>query len=149
MNREQPTEERLRCIDVHELLPQREPFVMVSRLLHYDPRLTVCETDIAADNLFLRDGALSESGLLEVIAQTCACRIGYINKYILRRGVQTGYLGAVKRMHIDKLPVAGSRIRTTIEVIEEVFGTMLSSAKIECEESVIAEAEIKMTVNDG
>ena len=43
------TEEFLRQIDVHELLPQQEPFVMIGRLTHFDEVRTVSETTIAAD----------------------------------------------------------------------------------------------------
>ena len=38
------TEEFLRQIDVHELLPQQEPFVMIGRLTYFDEVRTVAET---------------------------------------------------------------------------------------------------------
>ena len=44
----QPTEEFLRSIDVHELLPQQEPFVMISRLTQFDMLRTVTETGSGA-----------------------------------------------------------------------------------------------------
>ena len=50
------TEEFLRQIDVHELLPQQEPFVMIGRLTHFDEVRTVAETTIAADNIFVDNG---------------------------------------------------------------------------------------------
>ena len=49
---QQPDEAFLRDIDIHELLPQQEPFVMVSRLVHFDGVRTICEMDIQADNIF-------------------------------------------------------------------------------------------------
>ena len=59
------TEEFLRQIDVHELLPQQEPFVMIGRLTHFDEVRTVSETTIAADNIFVDNGFFSASGLIE------------------------------------------------------------------------------------
>ena len=63
-----PDEAFLRSIDIHELLPQQEPFVMVSRLVHFDAVRTICEMDIKADNIFVEDGCFSASGMIENIA---------------------------------------------------------------------------------
>ncbi|MFC2773441.1 MAG: pseudouridylate synthase, partial [Segatella oris] len=38
---ENPSETDLRAIDVHELLPQQEPFVMIGSLVYFDKTLTV------------------------------------------------------------------------------------------------------------
>ena len=80
-------EQSLRGIDVHELLPQQEPFVMVGCLTHVDEVRTISETLIRPDNLFVEDGRFSASGLVENIAQTCAARIGFVNKYVNSKGV--------------------------------------------------------------
>ena len=37
------SEERLRKIDVHELLPQQEPFIMIGSLVHFDKLLIITE----------------------------------------------------------------------------------------------------------
>ena len=82
---ENPTEQDLRQIDIHELLPQQEPFVMIGTLIHFNHTCTVTETEIKSDNIFVDNGCFSASGLMENIAQTCAARIGYVNKYILKK----------------------------------------------------------------
>ena len=38
---ENPSEDALRSIDVHELLPQQEPFVMIGTLVHFDRKLKI------------------------------------------------------------------------------------------------------------
>ena len=75
-------------IDIHELLPQREPFVMVGRLVYFDNEKTVVQTEVKEDNIFVENGVFTVSGIIENIAQTCAARIGYVNKYILKKGIQ-------------------------------------------------------------
>ena len=60
----QPTESFLRGIDIHTLLPQQEPFVMVERLVHYDAENTMTLTTICPDNIFAIDGVLSAEGLI-------------------------------------------------------------------------------------
>ena len=41
----------LRSIDIHELLPQQEPFVMIGCLTHFDMIRTVTETKIQENNI--------------------------------------------------------------------------------------------------
>ena len=79
-------------ISVSEILPQREPFLFVDRLVHYDERETVTEFRIAADHLLVADGYLTAPGILENMAQSSAARIGYLCKYVLHVPVRIGYI---------------------------------------------------------
>lgn len=146
---ENPTEENLRQIDIHELLPQQEPFVMIDTLVHFDRTLTVTETTIKADNIFVENGCFSASGLMENIAQTCAARIGYVNKYILKKGIQIGFIGAVRNFEIVELPKVGNLITTYVDVKEEVFGMTLAEAHVECNGKTLVTTEMKIAVKEG
>ena len=141
-----PTEASLRNIDIHEVLPQQEPFVMISRIVLLDAVRTICETDIHPDNIFVEDGCFSASGLIENIAQTCAARIGYINKYMLKKAVQIGVVGAIRKMEIFDLPKVGQQISTIVEVKEEVFGMTLASAQVLQGDQILASTEMKIAV---
>ncbi len=145
---ENPSEEYLRQIDVHELLPQQEPFVMIGTLTHFDRSLTVAETTIGEDNIFVDNGCFSASGLVENIAQTCAARIGYVNRYILKKGVQLGFIGAVRDFVVHALPSVGSTIVTYVFVKEEIFGMTLAEAKIMCNDSILVTTEMKIAVRE-
>lgn len=145
----QPTEAFLRQIDIHELLPQQEPFVMVGTLIHFDQVRTVTETIITKDNLFVEEGKMSASGLIENIAQTCAARIGYVNKYILKKGIQIGFIGAIRNMEVIELPQVGDLIMTIVDVQEEVFGMTLAYATITCGGKTLVNTEIKIAVKEG
>lgn len=134
-------------IDIHELLPQQEPFVMVGRLVHYDSELTVTETEIDQENIFTEDGVFTQSGVIENIAQTCAARIGYINKYILKKGIQLGFIGSIRNMVIHRCPKAGETIRTEMRTIEDIFGMMLVSARVSAGDETIAETEMKIALS--
>ncbi len=149
LDAETPTEQELRQIDIHELLPQQEPFVMIDTLVHFDRFLTVTETTVKTDNIFVENGFFSASGLMENIAQTCAARIGYVNKYILKKGIQLGFIGAVRNFEIVKLPKVGEVITTHVEVKEEVFGMTLAEAYIKCQGKTIVTTEMKIAVKEG
>lgn len=145
---ENPSEQDLRQIDVHELLPQQEPFVMIGTLIHFDRSLTVTETIVNDCNIFVDNGRLSASGLMENIAQTCAARIGYVNKYILKKGVQLGFIGAVRDFVVHALPSVGSKIVTYVSVKEEIFGMTLAEAKIICDDKILVTTEMKIAVRE-
>lgn len=140
------TEEQLRAIDIHELLPQQEPFVMIGCLTQIDEVRTVTETVISPQNIFVDDGQFSASGLIENIAQSCAARIGFVNKYILHNGIQIGVIGAVKNFLVVSLPKAGQTINTTVDTVSEVFGMTLAKATVTCEGEVLATTDIKIGV---
>lgn len=143
------TEESLRNIDIHELLPQQEPFVMVGKLTAFDEKRTVTETFIKEDNIFVCDGVFSAPGLVENIAQTCAARIGYVNKYILNKGIQLGFIGAIRNLEITGCPKVGDTITTCVMVIDDVLGMTLANAVVTCNGETLATTEIKIAVKEA
>ena len=135
------TEAFLRSIDIHTILPQQEPFVMVGKLVHFELRTSTTETVIREDNF-------TPCGIMENMAQTCASRIGFYNKYILEKEVQIGYIGAIRDFVNPGKARAGSQITTTVDVVDEVFGMTLASATVKCQEEVIATAQIVLAVKN-
>lgn len=121
---------------------------MVGRLTHFDEKTIETETTIASDNLFVEDGCFTAAGLMENIAQTCAARLGYINKYILKRGIQIGFIGAIRNLSIEGLPSVGDIITTTVEIVEEVFGMTLANARVTCGGKTLASTQMKIAVKD-
>jgi len=85
---------------------------------------------------------------MENIAQTCASRIGFYNKYILLKEVQIGYIGAIRDYEIFGKAEVGSLLTTTVDVLEEVFGMTLATATVRCDGRVIATAQVKLAVNN-
>lgn len=135
-------------IDIHELLPQQEPFVMIGKLTHFDMEKTVTETVITESNIFTENGVFTASGVIENIAQTCAARIGYVNKYILKKGIQLGFIGAIRNLQLHRCPIVGETIKTTILTIEEIFGMTLVKATVCVGDEVIAESEMKIALSE-
>lgn len=131
-------------IDIHNILLQREPMLLVDRLIHFDDRFTITETSIREGGIFIENGALSAAGMMENIAQTCAARIGYINRYILKKNLKTGYIGAINSYDVLDLPRVGTTITTTAEKIEEALGILLVRAEVKVANKIYAKAEVKM-----
>lgn len=136
-------------IDIRELLPQQEPFIMVGNLRFFSMEKTITGLTVTDSNIFVDDGKFTPAGLIENIAQTCATRIGYINKYILKKGIQIGFIGAIRGLSIYRLPKTGETIETTIETLEEVFGMTLVKAYVKAGDEILAESEMKIAVSDA
>ncbi|MBR5107533.1 MAG: pseudouridylate synthase [Bacteroidales bacterium] len=135
-------------ISISEILPQREPFVFVDRLVHYDERETVTAFTVTADHLLVDDGQLTAAGILENMAQSSAARIGYQCKYILHVPVRIGYIGAIKKFRVHRLPAVGETLTTTILFREDVFGISLVDAFVRIGEDLIAEASLKTALGE-
>jgi 3-hydroxymyristoyl/3-hydroxydecanoyl-(acyl carrier protein) dehydratase len=140
----------LKQLDILELLPQRPPFIMVDRLTYYDPIVAKTVFTLREDNLFCTNGRMEEAGLLEVIAQACAARMGYKEKTDEQRDgvIKIGYIGMIKKMDIFRTPLVGEQLETTVSFTEEIFSTSLVETKIEVGDEVIATCEMKIFLTD-
>lgn len=134
-------------VDILELIPQRPPFIMVDKLLHFDRIVTTSEFAVREDNIFIEGDELQAEGLVENIAQTCAARIGYVN-LMNKESVRLGFIGAVRNLTILGTPKIGETIETTITVKEEIFQMTLVDAEIRLNGTVIVNAEMKIALSD-
>ena len=132
-------------VDVHTLLPQQEPFVMIDRLVHYDPVRTVTSLEVRADNIFVDNGHLSVAGINENIAQTCAARMGYISRSSGER-VRIGVIGAITGFSVSRTPLTGEVLTTMIDVVQEVFQVTLVHATVRVGDELIAETDLKIAL---
>jgi len=117
---------------------------MVDHLVDYSETQTTCELTIRKDNVFCENGELAAAGLIEHIAQTCAARLGYYNKYVLKVGVRLGFIGEVKDLEIVRLPREGETLNTTIVVMQEIFDVTLVNAEVRVGTEVIATTRLKI-----
>lgn len=121
---------------------------MVDQLTHFDEVITRTHLKVAADNIFVENNELTESGVIENIAQTCAARMGYINKYLCADEVKIGFIGSIKDLIFEKLPKVDDSLKTTIEVVSEIFAITLVNAKVEVDDQLIASCEMKISITD-
>jgi predicted hotdog family 3-hydroxylacyl-ACP dehydratase len=135
-------------IAIGGILPQREPFVFVDRLERYDDREAVTSFTVPAEHLLVEDGYLTASGILENMAQSSAARIGYQCKYILHVPVRIGFIGAIRKFRVHRLPAVGETLTTTILLREDVFGISLADAVVRVGEEIIAEASLKTALGE-
>ena len=144
-----PADNFVRTIDVHELLPQQEPFVMIGTLEHFDMQRTVTSLRVGESNIFVQNDQMLASGLVENMAQTCAARIGYINRYIRKCGIDIGVIGSIDQLRISATPHVGDTIYTQVTVLQDVFGITQVQAAVTCHDQVIASARLKTVITNS
>lgn len=135
-------------IDILELLPQKPPFVMVDRLLYCDRETTTTSFVVCEDCIFCDNRRLSAAGIAENIAQTCAARMGFINKYICHDEVKIGFIGAIRNQEFFRLPAVGETIVTQIDTVQEIFRTTLVNAKVSAGDEIISTCEMKIAITE-
>jgi predicted hotdog family 3-hydroxylacyl-ACP dehydratase len=129
--------------EVREIIPQKMPMIMIDKLLICDSQKTVTSFKIKSDNILCRTNFLSEAGLIENMAQTCAARAGYFAG-LNNAPVRVGFIGAVKNLKINFLPEINDEIITEIVLMHEIGDVLIIKAKIFRQEKIVAESELKI-----
>jgi 3-hydroxyacyl-[acyl-carrier-protein] dehydratase len=138
--------------NILQLIPQREPIIMVDGLKEHAAESSVSIFQIEPDNIFVADGYFQMPGLIENIAQTVALRAGY--EHMLRIQSQAGvaikppvgFIGEVKNLLIHFLPSVGMQIETKVELLHNIFTASVIKGTIVSDGKVAAECEMKVFV---
>jgi 3-hydroxymyristoyl/3-hydroxydecanoyl-(acyl carrier protein) dehydratase len=137
--------------EILELLPQRQPMVMLDRLHRCDEMQTVTSLTVRNDNVFIRDNHFMEPGLIESIAQTAAARTGWLLKMESggkNKNVPVGVIGSIKNFRLFFYPETGSEILTTITVNHEVMNATVAHGEVMANDRKAAECEIQIFITE-
>ena len=132
-------------VNARSYIPQQPPIVMVDSFLECDEATITTLFEIPEDHIFVQNGQLSAAGLIENIAQTCATRIGWINR---NKPVKIGVIGSINKLEISFFPLAGKTLETRVDVLSEVFEATIVKAEIKCEGKTVAQGEMKVFVTE-
>jgi len=134
--------------NIKNLIPQKEPFVMVDSLRSYTKSCAISSLTIQKNNLFIENRKFNEAGVIENMAQTVALHTGY--EYFLKgMDAPTGYIGAIKNINIFKLPLLDETISTEVRVIQEFMGVTLVEIEVFNEQNEkIASCQMKTVISE-
>ncbi|WP_298320971.1 hypothetical protein [uncultured Aquimarina sp.] len=137
---------------IKKLIPQKDPFVMIDKLLYFNSEKVVSGLKVTSDNILTSDEYFTEGGIIENMAQSIALHRGY--RGYINRGKddkpKTGFIGSIKHATIHTLPRIGTELITTVEIIAEIM--QVSLVKISVNDSVgnlIATSEMKTIIVDS
>lgn len=129
--------------EIIELIPQRPPVVLVEKLIFADEIRSVSAFTVESSCIFEEDGFLSESGLLENIAQTAAVGLGYVYKKE-NKPVPIGYIASIKNFIVHGLPPVDSEIRTEVDRTNQVMDVSILTGKVFLNGRLLAECEMRI-----
>ena len=130
---------------IKELIPQREPIIMVDAILEYEESKVVGGLTVSEDCIFVENNTLKEPGILEHMAQTVALYTGY-EYYLKNMQAPVGYIGSMKNVEILRLPKIGEKLVTTATILHEIMGVTLVNIETKVDEKIIAFGEMKTVI---
>lgn len=133
------------AINALNYIPQRPPVVMVDNFLECNETLIITTFKIPEDHIFVQNGQLTAAGIIENIAQTCATRIGWLNRH---EPIKVGMIGSVSNLEITSTPTIGDTLLTKVEIISEIFNATLVQAEIQCNGKQVAQCEMKVFLSN-
>ena len=131
--------------DLLDFIPQRPPVVMIDKLLYAGVDKIISGLFIDEKNIFFKDNVLTESGLVENIAQTAAVGMGFTSKQD-KKNVPVGFIASIKNLKIFKLPVAGDEITTEVVVINQVMDITIVKGAVFNDGNCIAQCEMRIFI---
>jgi 3-hydroxymyristoyl/3-hydroxydecanoyl-(acyl carrier protein) dehydratase len=127
---------------IGNLIPQKAPFVMVDKLIHFEENQVIAGLTITENNIFTQNNRFTAPGLIEHMAQTVALYTGY-QYYLRKESAPVGYIGAIKKAEIIELPEVNKELTTTVNILHDIMDVTLVTAETTCDGKIIASSEMK------
>ena len=136
---------RYQADDIKRLIPQREPFIMVDEIEAVDDTHAVTAFTVLHDTYFmLPDGTMSETGLIEHIAQSCSALMGCQALAQQLEKPPVGLIGEVKHFECQRRPQADEKVCTSIEFGFTFGNVTIATGESRVGEELIAKAQLKI-----
>ncbi len=130
-----------------EFIPQKPPFVLVDKLLYVDENRSHAVLRSGKENIFLKEGFYSTSGMVESMAQTAAAGTGYLSKKE-NKAVPIGYIGAVQKLEVLDWPPVNAEITMEINLLTNILQVSLVSAVVKMADRIMASCEMKIFIGN-
>ncbi len=129
-----------------KLIPQQPPFVLVDKLLVHEQTAVIAGFRVPENHVLVDSaGFLTEAGVVEHFAQTIALYQGY--DYFKRDlPAPVGYIGSIKNFEIYTLPRIGDELRTSIDILQQLFGVTIVRGEVKLDDEVIAIGEMRTVI---
>ena len=134
-------------MDIKSLIPQREPIIMIDKIVSHSDEKTSTSLTIKETNIFVEENIFQSSGLIEHIAQSSAARMGI---QTTEEGKKTllGYIASVKSMMINRLPEVGETILTEIIITNQINNVIVVKGESKVENIVVSSGELKVFIEE-
>ena len=134
-------------MDIKSLIPQREPIIMIDKIVSHSDKKTSTSLTIKETNIFVEKNIFQSSGLIEHIAQSSAARMGM---QTIKKGKKPllGYIASIKNMMINRLPKVGETILTEIIVTNHINNIIVVQGESKVDNIVVSNCELKVFIEE-
>jgi 3-hydroxymyristoyl/3-hydroxydecanoyl-(acyl carrier protein) dehydratase len=132
-------------MDIKALIPQREPIIMIDKIISHSEVKTITSLTVKNTNLFVEENIFQSSGVIENIAQSSAARMGMQTAKEGRKPL-LGYIASIKNLNISHLPLVGETIQTKIIVTNKINNIIVVKAESRVKDTIIANCELKVFI---
>lgn len=132
--------------NIQSFLPQRPPFVMIDTLEQATNLAFESTFEIVENNLFLNQAILSESAMVENVAQTCAAGFGYVGSQQGEEAGKLGFIGAVSKLKVSALPKLGAKLTTKIDILSTFDAIHLIQGTVYENDSELLTCQMKIVI---
>ncbi len=128
-------------------IPQRDPICLVHTIYESNDEATKTGFKVEEDHFFVSNGCLTEAGVIENLAQSCAAGAGY-NISLKNQPPKVGFIANIKDLVIHSLPKVNSEVITEVKLKAFVMNVTLVIVKSSCNGKPIAECEMKIFIQE-
>ena len=132
-------------VDARRLLPHAGPMCCIDRLLSSSKTAAVAEVMLTDGHSLLDGDTLDRPGYVELAAQTAGAMQGF-DQYIQGLPPKFGYLVGVQDFYIHADARRGDRLRLEVSIEAELGEVTVLSARVCCEDALLAEGRLKVYV---
>ncbi|MBX2951342.1 MAG: ABC transporter permease [Leadbetterella sp.] len=139
-------------LQIHQYLPHQKPMLMVDGIRQITSEGVECEFFVSPESVFVENGFLSESGLIENAAQSASCIVA--QSYYLEETQNSviGFISSIRSVTICHKPPAGSIIVTKAVLLSRFDSENYSTCRVQCrtfqEEILLLEGEINLFIQE-
>ena len=135
-------------VDIRKFLPHRAPMLMVDKLVAIDERSAECQFFVDDACIFVKDGELSGTGLIEHAAQTSTAIVGQRFFTEAQNGAPVlGFISAVKNIEIGTLPRARQTLITRSTLVTHVPNGLVSLCAMDVRSTVDGRTVLRCSMN--
>jgi len=130
---------------IEELIPHRAPMRWIDTLTDCTDTTARATTTFTADHFAVKDGVVTETALVECIAQTVAAALGHRARLSGKRGAaNNGMLAAVSNFKILSRPPLDKTLTIEVRELKRLGPMLLIAGTISCDGQTIAMGELSL-----
>ena len=134
-------------MNIKSLIPQRDPIIMIDRIIKHSDEKTITSLLINKSNIFVDEDIFQSSGLIENIAQSSAARMGM---QMIKQGSDPllGYIASIKNLIIIRLPNIGETIVTAVIETYRLNNIIVIKGESKVDDIIISSCELKVFIEE-